>query len=313
VLLKVSSINLLKILIIAVFLFGKSIAYASGYTYEKREIDKHIIHIININPKDFQIDIVKANDGYGRETVSSIASRSKAEIAINGGFFEIGSNIDGKPSGTLIIKGHTYHIKDQRQPLLVIEAGALSISQANPKDYASESISMISGIPLLISDSKITQDLEKKKNTFYTTPHARTALGIKSDGTIVIVVAEHNYQRDLKTITMGEVQSLLTEKGKMLAQKYHYLSPGNITLNELKKILKEEFTSQHAGRGLTILELAQFMRGLGCQNALNLDGGGSSTLWIQGEVVNQTIGDTDERNGLQTARAVSDAIIFKKR
>jgi exopolysaccharide biosynthesis protein len=306
--------NLLKIVSITTILwFGKSMAYASSYTYEKRKADKHIIHIIIINPKDYKIDIVKANDGCGRETVSTIARRSKAEIAINGGFFEIGANKDGMPSGTLIIKGHKYNVKDQRQPLIILKSGALSIAQANPKDYASGSISMLSGIPLLISNNKIAQGLEKKKSEFYTTPHARTALGIKSDDTIVIVVAEHNYQRDLKAITMGEVQYLMKEKGKIFAQKYKHQSPVDITLNELKEILKEEFISQHTGQGLTILELAQLMRVLGCQYALNLDGGGSSTLWIKGEVVNQTIGDTDEGNGFQTARAVSDAIIFERR
>ena len=55
------------------------------------------------------------------------------------------------------------------------------------------------------------------------------------------------------------------------------------------------------------------MESLGCQYALNLDGGGSSTLWVKDKVMNQTFGDTDEGNGLQTVRAVSDAIIFKRR
>ena len=34
-----------------------------------------------------------------------MAERSKAEIAINGGFFEIGDHRDGNPSGVLIING----------------------------------------------------------------------------------------------------------------------------------------------------------------------------------------------------------------
>ncbi len=63
--------------------------------------------------------------------------------------------------------------------------------------------------------------------------------------------------------------------------------------------------------GLTILELAQFMKKQGCKSALNLDGGGSSTLWINGKTINQTIGDIDEGNSLKTERPVSDAIIFK--
>lgn len=38
--------------------------------------------------------------------------------------------------------------------------------------------------------------------------------------------------------------------------------------------------------GMTIPELASLMKGLGCQYAVNLDGGGSSTLWLDGQVMN---------------------------
>lgn len=40
-------------------------------------------------------------------------------------------------------------------------------------------------------------------------------------------------------------------------------------------------------RGVTMTELAQIMADLGCDCAYNLDGGGSSTLWFNGSVVNQ--------------------------
>jgi hypothetical protein len=39
--------------------------------------------------------------------------------------------------------------------------------------------------------------------------------------------------------------------------------------------------------GMTFSELADFCLVLGCTDALNLDGGGSSTLWIDGQVVNR--------------------------
>ena len=38
--------------------------------------------------------------------------------------------------------------------------------------------------------------------------------------------------------------------------------------------------------GLTLYELAEFMESLGCETAYNLDGGGSSTMYFNGEVVN---------------------------
>ena len=40
-------------------------------------------------------------------------------------------------------------------------------------------------------------------------------------------------------------------------------------------------------RGVTMTELAQIMVDLGCQVAYNLDGGGSSTMYFNGQVINQ--------------------------
>ncbi|MCD6351287.1 MAG: phosphodiester glycosidase family protein, partial [Armatimonadetes bacterium] len=41
------------------------------------------------------------------------------------------------------------------------------------------------------------------------------------------------------------------------------------------------------GKGMTLYTLAQLMRELGCTDALNLDGGGSTTAWVRGKVVNR--------------------------
>ena len=56
--------------------------------------------------------------------------------------------------------------------------------------------------------------------------------------------------------------------------------------------------------GLTLLELAEFLQGLGVTTAYNLDGGGSSTMVFQGEVINNptTSGNTIKE------RSVSDIV-----
>lgn len=38
--------------------------------------------------------------------------------------------------------------------------------------------------------------------------------------------------------------------------------------------------------GLTLVELANFMQSLGCKNAINLDGGGSTVMYVKGQIVN---------------------------
>jgi exopolysaccharide biosynthesis protein len=47
--------------------------------------------------------------------------------------------------------------------------------------------------------------------------------------------------------------------------------------------------------GMSLAELADLMRSLGVYQGLNLDGGGSTTMVIRGEVVNHPSDSTGER------------------
>jgi hypothetical protein len=53
--------------------------------------------------------------------------------------------------------------------------------------------------------------------------------------------------------------------------------------------------------GMTLAELARLMADLGCRDAVNLDGGGSTTMWVRGEVVNSPSGGRE--------RPVADALL----
>ena len=57
-------------------------------------------------------------------------------------------------------------------------------------------------------------------------------------------------------------------------------------------------------KGMTLNEFAQVFEELGCQAAYNLDGGGSSTMYFMGRVVNNPLGKSEERE-------VSDILYFK--
>ncbi len=110
---------------------------------------------------------------------------------------------------------------------------------------------------------------------------------------------------------MGKVQSLMKEKGASL-KHFGHEHPGSITLNELKSILKTEFASDSIIIGFNILKFATLMQSLGWKEAINLDGGGSSSLWVKDKIVHQAFGDEDESLGLRVLRPVYDAIVFKK-
>ena len=57
-------------------------------------------------------------------------------------------------------------------------------------------------------------------------------------------------------------------------------------------------------RGLSLVQLGELMQSLGCEVAYNLDGGGSSTIWFNGKVLNKptTFGDVFEE------RTISDIV-----
>ncbi|MNP65019.1 hypothetical protein D3C76_1605730 [compost metagenome] len=58
-------------------------------------------------------------------------------------------------------------------------------------------------------------------------------------------------------------------------------------------------------RGMTLTELADLMQDLGATEAYNLDGGGSSTMYFMGRVVNNPQGKNQERG-------VSDILYIKE-
>lgn len=60
--------------------------------------------------------------------------------------------------------------------------------------------------------------------------------------------------------------------------------------------------------GMTMHELAEFMQMLECSEALNLDGGSSSTLVIEGAVINESNGTQLEMD--KFVEPVSDAILI---
>lgn len=53
--------------------------------------------------------------------------------------------------------------------------------------------------------------------------------------------------------------------------------------------------SQGYSRGVTLTEFAQIFQSLGCTEAYNIDGGGSSTMYFMGRLVNNPLGRNQER------------------
>lgn len=76
-------------------------------------------------------------------------------------------------------------------------------------------------------------------------------------------------------------------------------------IDELHYIFVVSDGRTEESEGLSLYELAEFMQSLGAQTAYNLDGGGSSTMYFNGVVVNNPT-----TNGQIRERKVSDIVYF---
>ncbi len=205
-----------------------------------------------------------------RIEVSEFATRSNAYAAINGSFFDMdlgnpvcflridGTNLGENTPG----KNDSVNRKYYQYASIVLHNGraALMVPDSNRKweESLRDSNIMTSG-PMLLRDGKPVE--QRDDRTFVCNRHNRTALGIKPDGTTLLVVADGRFK--------------------------------------------------HKAEGLTLTELQRIMRWLGCSEAINLDGGGSTTMYVHnrphGGVVNYPSDNGDYDHEGQ--RPVSNAIL----
>ena len=157
----------------------------------------------------------------------------------------------------------------------------------------SNTASIVTGIPLLVQNGKNVVDNPKQDDPV----HARTALGVRNDG--IIVVVEHIYKQHVKDLKLVQVRSILRKEKEINVDK--------LTIPEVLKILEKHLVNDTV-IGLTKTELADYMISLGYESAINLDGGGSSTLFMGGKIINNVTGDEDEALGEHLVRPVSDVI-----
>lgn len=274
--------------------FAQKDPTAPGLDYQRLEKNGHQIHLLDIDPKYFKIVPVRAASNSKRQTVSSIVSSHKATAGINGGYFYITQNGEGKHAGALKIQDWiSVPIKprgvigwnEQSTQVLFDRLQTKSkklpdgkkqvdvFPQIDKTTHAKKSWEnfnyIVGGTPLLIKDGHSIRDhsSEKTLQSFLKERHARTAICLKKNGHWLWLVASHT-KKDCRTYMQDPVE------------------------------------------GLTIAELTDLMQEQGCIQALNLDGGGSSTLVINNEVMNTPAGDCDDFIHLHHERPVSDAILI---
>jgi exopolysaccharide biosynthesis protein len=87
-----------------------------------------------------------------------------------------------------------------------------------------------------------------------------------------------------------------------------------VCLTNDRRVLLLTADGRHANaQGLSLPELASVMRWLGCRDAINLDGGGSTTLWLAGQPDNGVVNyPSDSKQWIHTGeRPVSNVLLVK--
>ena len=200
--------------------------------------------------------------------VSTLAERCGAMAAINGSYFDMNQ---GNPICYLRINGQecgeNTPQKNDSLNRKYYQHATLSLRKGRPRltvpdsnrcwETSMKDSNIMTAGPMLLRRGNLVP--QRDDRSFVTHRHNRTALGIRPDGTTLLVVADGRFKN-------------------------------------------------HA-EGLSLPELELVMRWLGCREAINLDGGGSSTMYVKGHGIVNYPSDNN-RHDHEGERPVSNAIVI---
>ena len=278
------------------------------FDYQVHQQNSHIIHVVEFNPSHYETLLVEADNEFHKESLVNLAEKSKAKFAINAGFFKVNKNGEASPSGALSIEkkwlsGSSlpraalgWNEKEAIIDNLVVQMKSNPpqlIPQRRPVSKWMQMTYVVSGAPLLVSNGKINTNFDQEKITyqdFIAEPHARTAIGLKPNGNWVIVVVEQRYELKENTLDVKLLKAYFQDADRLA-----------------KKRIRE--TLEMPVKGMTIPELADWMLKLGCEWALNLDGGASTGLYLEGAMKTRLLENSPFP--AQFSREINTAIIVK--
>lgn len=250
----------------------KETVIADGVTlrqchFDNREIfnANEYVSVLVVSPKK-ALDVVEAEPGKLEKT-SAIAGRHNAVAAVNGSFFYMSEpygpttyvRIDGRYAGVNLTKLPGVLRDKMMEACLLVNGRKAKVMKAGDRNVHWEdgvkAEDILTSGPMLLENGRraIVEDAK-----FNSRRHPRTAIGIRRDGTKILVTVD-----------------------------------GRNT----------------ASQGASIPEMQEIMRWLGCTDAMNLDGGGSTAMVVNGMVVNHPC-DNKEFNSAGE-RSVANAVIIK--
>ena len=202
--------------------------------------------------------------------VSTYAERKGAYAAVNGSYFDMDNGnpicylrIDGRQLGeNTPQKNDSVNRKYYQYATLTLADGRPQIHVPDSNRFSEENMeerNIMTAGPMLLRDGVMVP--QRDDRTFVTNRHNRTALGIRPDGTTLLLVADGRFK--------------------------------------------------HNAEGLSLPELERIMLWLDCSDAINLDGGGSSTMYVKGRPDNGVVNypSDNRRHDHEGQRPVSNAVL----
>lgn len=231
------------------------------------------VQALRLDPQKVTLEMGVANDKLpARETVPQIAARRGAIAAINAGFFGLA---DGAPSAFLKVKGQ--------------------ITQGTSRPRGAVGLTERRGASLLLFD-RLT--VEKTKAAYHPrlgsspTDWARATGAVSGAGLLLLNGRELTDWSEERLAagfdTARHPRTMIGEGGNAI-----WL----VTIDGRQPTLS---------LGMNFTEMKRLARRLGMRSALNLDGGGSTTMVVKGRVVNHPSDPAGPR-------PVSDAILVRLR
>ena len=263
---------------------------------------------------------------HNKRTITTIAKNTNAIAAVNGTFFKpqtgvplgtlmIDKKIYTGPvynrvamgifddkyetariefNSTLITKGHTLKIDNINQPRMLSSYALVYTRDWGEKAPASPKY----GYQIAVKDNKI---IDSSSNP----------LVIPEGGYVIVaplralepfINSKHKITLDIRTIPEWKNVKHIISGGPYLVKDSNiYVDTSAEKLNAIggknprtaigytkdnTLIMVAVDGREHQSVGMTLGQLAGFMKAIGCTNAINLDGGGSTVMYVNGQVVN---------------------------
>ncbi|MBT4035650.1 MAG: phosphodiester glycosidase family protein [Candidatus Marinimicrobia bacterium] len=238
--------------------------------------------------------VVVSTDTDVRETVSDFAQRLGVPVMINGGYFRMDLN-PAKHVGLLKVDGQLIHAATSSvlrgEERFYLHRSAIGFNDNNDVKIewvSSTGDSVFSwerGIENIPGQPGAKQDTTFRKLWAY-----RDVLGagpiLMRDGEVFIPVNEEVFF------------------GTSIPEVHPRTAAGVTPEGDLILLLVDG--RQLISRGVDLPELANIMLELGCEDAINLDGGGSSALVVNGTLLNRPAGKTVQREVMSAIAVYSN-------